>query len=43
VPMPQALWMLVIGAGKSIYDLIAHPFRFATNTELLLITGMIIA
>jgi glycosyltransferase involved in cell wall biosynthesis len=43
VLMPPALWLLVIGSGKSMYDLIAHPFRLATNTVLLMLTGLIIA
>jgi glycosyltransferase involved in cell wall biosynthesis len=42
VLMPPAIWLLIIGTGKGVYDLIAHPFRFATNTVLLLIAGMII-
>jgi glycosyltransferase involved in cell wall biosynthesis len=43
VLMPPALWLLVIGSGKGVYDLIAHPFRLATNTVLLVLTGLIIA
>jgi polyisoprenyl-phosphate glycosyltransferase len=42
VLMPVALWLLAIGAAKGLYDMIAHPFRFAVNTVLLLITGLII-
>lgn len=43
VLMPPALWLLAIGAGKVIYDLVAHPVRLATNTVLILVTGLLIA
>ncbi|HEX7188300.1 MAG TPA: glycosyltransferase family 2 protein, partial [Actinomycetes bacterium] len=43
VLMPLALWLLVIGIGKGIYDLFAHFGRFAVNTVLIFITGMLIA
>jgi hypothetical protein len=43
VLMPIALWLLGIGALKGIYDIVVHPVRFATNTVLLFITGMLIA
>lgn len=39
---PLALSLLLLGAGKAIYDLIAHPFRIATNTVLLVVAGLIL-
>jgi glycosyltransferase involved in cell wall biosynthesis len=42
VLMPLALWLLVIAVAKGIYDLVAHPVRFATNTVLLFVTAMLI-
>jgi glycosyltransferase involved in cell wall biosynthesis len=42
VLMPPALWLLVIGIAKAGYDLVAHFGRFAVNTVLILITGMLI-
>jgi glycosyltransferase involved in cell wall biosynthesis len=43
VLMPVALWLIGIGLLKSVYDLVAHPVRFAVNTVLIFLTGMIIA
>jgi len=43
VLMPLALWLLVIGVAKGVYDLFAHFGRFAVNTVLIFITGMLIA
>ena len=43
VLMPLALWLVAIGLGKAVYDLFAHFGRFAVNTVLIFITGMIIA
>lgn len=43
VLMPIALWLLGIGAVKAVYDVISHPVRIATNTILLVITGLVIA
>ena len=43
VLMPLALWLLIIGIGKGVYDLFAHFGRFAVNTVLVFITGMLIA
>ena len=42
VLMPPALWLVGIGVVKCGYDLIAHPFRFAGNTVLLFLSGLII-
>jgi polyisoprenyl-phosphate glycosyltransferase len=42
VLMPVALWLLVIGAAKAVYDMVVHPFYFAINTVLLIVTGLII-
>ena len=43
VLMPLALWLLVIGVGKGVYDMVVHPVRFSVNTVLIFITGMLIA
>jgi glycosyltransferase involved in cell wall biosynthesis len=43
VLMPLALWLIAIGLVKGIYDLFAHFGRFAVNTVLIFITGMLIA
>ena len=43
VLMPPALWLLGIGIAKAGYDLIAHPVRFAANTVLLLMAGLMVA
>jgi len=43
VLMPIALTLLVIGFGKTVYDVVAHPVRIAINTLLLLVSGLIIA
>ena len=43
VLMPPALWLLGLGIGKGVYDMIAHPLRFANNTVMIFVTGMIIA
>ena len=42
VLMPPALWLVGIGAVKAVYDLVDHPFRFAINTVLIVLTGLII-
>src|SRR4051794_9769036 len=43
VLMPVALTLLVVGLGKGVYDLVAHPVRLASNTVLIFVTGLIIA
>jgi polyisoprenyl-phosphate glycosyltransferase len=43
VLMPLALFLLTLGIGKAIYDQVAHPLRFAVNTVLILVSGLIIA
>ena len=43
VLMPLALWLIAIGLVKGVYDLFAHFGRFAVNTVLIFITGMLIA
>jgi len=43
VLMPVALWLLGLGAAKTVYDVIVHPVRIAINTVLLLVTGLIVA
>jgi glycosyltransferase involved in cell wall biosynthesis len=43
VLLPIALFLLTLGAGKAVYDVIAHPVRIAINTLLLLVTGLLVA
>ena len=43
VLMPVALTLLGIGLAKGIFDLAVHPLRFAVNTVLIFVTGLIIA
>ena len=38
-----ALTLLGIGLAKGIFDLVVHPLRFAVNTVLIFVTGLIIA
>ncbi|MEZ0089261.1 glycosyltransferase family 2 protein [Streptacidiphilus sp. EB129] len=42
VLMPPALWLIGIGTAKAVYDLVEHPLRFAINTVLIVLTGLII-
>ena len=42
VLMPPSLFLVTVGSGKVIYDVVAHPVRIATNTVLLLCAGLII-
>jgi glycosyltransferase involved in cell wall biosynthesis len=39
VLMPLALWIMTLGFGKLVYDIVAHPFRITGSTVLVLITG----
>jgi hypothetical protein len=43
VLMPLALTLLVLGAAKGVFDLVAHPLHVADDTVLIFITGLIIA
>jgi len=43
VLMPVALTLLAIGIAKGVFDLAVHPLRFAVNTVLIFVTGLIIA
>ena len=42
VLMPPALWLLLLGLVKVVYDVVAHPVRIANNTVFMLLAGMII-
>jgi polyisoprenyl-phosphate glycosyltransferase len=42
VLMPPALWLLVIGVGKGLFDMWQHPFYFPASTVLLVLTGLMI-
>jgi hypothetical protein len=43
VLMPSALFLLGLGAGKGIYDLVVHRLHVANDTLLIFVTGMILA
>ncbi|SDT03177.1 Glycosyltransferase involved in cell wall bisynthesis [Actinopolymorpha singaporensis] len=43
VLMPPSLALLTLGCGKAVYDVVANPVRLASNTLLILLTGLIIA
>jgi polyisoprenyl-phosphate glycosyltransferase len=43
VLMPLALFLIILGIGKGIYDMIVHPLLFAVNTVLIFVTGLLIA
>lgn len=43
VLMPVGLGLLAAGFAKAVYDVAAHPFRIATDTVLLFMTGLLIA
>jgi glycosyltransferase involved in cell wall biosynthesis len=43
VLMPPALFLLTLGIFKGVFDMIVHPVRFAVNTVLIFITGVVIA
>jgi glycosyltransferase involved in cell wall biosynthesis len=42
VLMPPALWLILIGLGKGVYDMVVHPVRFSVNTVLIFITGLMV-
>jgi glycosyltransferase involved in cell wall biosynthesis len=43
VLMPPALFLLTLGLLKGVFDMVVHPVRFAVNTVLIFITGVVIA
>jgi glycosyltransferase involved in cell wall biosynthesis len=43
VLMPVALFLLGLGIAKGIFDIIVHPLRFADDTVLIFVTGLLIA
>ncbi|MFC7491592.1 MULTISPECIES: glycosyltransferase family 2 protein [unclassified Knoellia] len=43
VLMPPALWMILLGLGKGVVDMVRHPFYFPASTVLLIVSGMMIA
>jgi glycosyltransferase involved in cell wall biosynthesis len=43
VLMPVALLLLSLGVAKGIFDTVVHPLRFAVNTILIFVTGLLIA
>jgi polyisoprenyl-phosphate glycosyltransferase len=43
VLMPLALFLIILGIGKGIYDMVVHPLLFAVNTVLIFVTGLLIA
>jgi glycosyltransferase involved in cell wall biosynthesis len=42
VLMPPAIWLIMIGVVKLVYDLVAHPFKVAQDTVLIFLAGLII-
>lgn len=40
--MPLALTLVGLGVAKGIADLVLHPWRVATDTVLIFLTGLII-
>jgi polyisoprenyl-phosphate glycosyltransferase len=42
VLMPPAIWLVAIGLVKAVYDLVLHPFRFAENTTMIILSGLIV-
>jgi polyisoprenyl-phosphate glycosyltransferase len=42
VLMPPALWLIVLGFGKAVVDMLRHPFYFPASTVLLVISGLLI-
>jgi hypothetical protein len=40
--MPPALWLIGLGIAKGIFDMVVHPVRFANNTVMIFVTGLII-
>ena len=43
VLMPPALWLIGLGIAKGVFDMVVHPLRFANNTVMVFVTGLIIA
>jgi glycosyltransferase involved in cell wall biosynthesis len=43
VLMPPALWLIGLGLAKGVFDMVVHPVRFANNTVMIFVTGLIIA
>ena len=42
VLMPPALWLLIIGLGKAVVDMVRHPFYFPASTVLIVLSSLII-
>ena len=42
VLMPPALWLIGLGIVKGVFDMVVHPVRFANNTVMIFVTGLII-
>jgi glycosyltransferase involved in cell wall biosynthesis len=42
VLMPIALFLVLLGVGKGVYDTVVHPLYFAINTVLIFVTGLIL-
>jgi glycosyltransferase involved in cell wall biosynthesis len=42
VLMPPALWLIGLGVAKGVFDMVVHPVRFANNTVMIFVTGLII-
>ncbi|HEY9523642.1 MAG TPA: glycosyltransferase family 2 protein [Thermopolyspora sp.] len=42
VLMPPALWLVTIGLGKGVVDMVRHPFYFPASTVMVFLSGLII-
>ncbi|GAA3830660.1 glycosyltransferase family 2 protein [Sphaerisporangium flaviroseum] len=42
VLMPPAIWLVVIGLGKGVVDMVRHPFYFPASTVMVFLSGLII-
>jgi polyisoprenyl-phosphate glycosyltransferase len=42
VLMPVAIWLLVIGVTKGVFDVVRYHFHLTTNTLLIFVTGLVI-
>jgi len=42
VLMPPALWLVAIGIGKGVWDMIEQPFYFPANTVMIFLSGLLI-
>ena len=41
--MPPALWLILLGVAKALFDVVVHPLRISSNTVIIVVAGLIIA